>query len=423
MISLNAGYAFVIAYLVSNALRIYAVSRYMRCFLGDIRYSKGFTVIMYMVYFMVNSFGFIVMEELVVNILSNFLCCLAVACMYRGSLERRVLATALINGVNIGWDSVIGAALLPTDMLFITSGMMTSICVLLTGYAIQKFMSFKESPSVGLSGHAMVLFAIPIASIALAFVNYRFRYHNPLTVINLVGLLFIDIMVFRIYEYLLRMNYNWYREKLANEQNEAHRHQYHIQQESIEQMRRFRHDIKIHIQSLMAILWAGNVPDAMSYLVEMSDFVKPAKEIVSTGNTDIDSILNYKLSNAAEQGIAVKATVFVPDRLPVKAFDLSVILSNLIDNAVEATVKCEEKRITVVMRTEGNILYIAIENTYHGEVIKDRGRLVTHKDDKENHGFGTENVRSVVEKYGGELSFRYGDGIFHATLYIVLAEC
>lgn len=422
MVILNEKIVFLVLYMAANALRIYAVSRYMKSFFGKIIKPLPLAMILYLVYFLANSFGFILFRSLSVNILSNFLLCFLVSCVYRASLERKLLVTVLINAINIGWDSLIGAAFFPTEFLPVTTGATTSICVLLTWYAFDRYLSLKDFSFVSLHGSSRIMLAIPIATISLASLNYFLRFHDPLTVVNLLGLLFIDIMIIRIYEYLLQLQFGWYSERLSNEQNQSRQYQYGVLQESITRIQRLQHDMKNHTQSLAAILQDGRVEDAVSYLNEMSDFIKTEKEVVSTGNADVDSILNYKLARALEGDIHVKTLVSIPETLPVKPFDLNVILSNLLDNAIDAAEKCKEKRIGIVIRTEMNMLYVAVENTYRDEPIRIRNRFMTLKEDKCGHGFGIQNVRSVVEKYDGEISFNYEEGIFYATLFISMVD-
>lgn len=422
MVILNEKIVFLVLYMAANALRIYAVSRYMKSFFGKIIKPLPLAMILYLVYFLANSFGFILFRSLSVNILSNFLLCFLVSCVYRASLERKLLVTVLINAINIGWDSLIGAAFFPTDFLPVTTGATTSICVLLTWYAFDRYLSLRDFSFVSLRGSSRVMLAIPVATISLASLNYFLRFHDPLTVVNLLGLLFIDIMIIRIYEYLLQLQFGWYSERLSNEQNQSRQYQYDVLQESITRIQRLQHDMKNHTQSLAAILQDGRVEDAVSYLNEMSDFIKTEKEVVSTGNADVDSILNYKLARALEGDIHIKTLVSIPETLPVKPFDLNVILSNLLDNAIDAAEKCKEKRIRIVIRTEMNMLYVAVENTYLDEPVRIRDRFMTLKEDKCGHWFGIQNVRSVVEKYDGEISFNYEDGIFYATLFISMVD-
>lgn len=401
MVILNEKIVFLVLYMAANALRIYAVSRYMKSFFGKIIKPLPLAMILYLVYFLANSFGFILFRSLSVNILSNFLLCFLVSCVYRASLERKLLVTVLINAINIGWDSLIGAAFFPTDFLPVTTGATTSICVLLTWYAFDRYLSLRDFSFVSLRGSSRVMLAIPVATISLASLNYFLRFHDPLTVVNLLGLLFIDIMIIRIYEYLLQLQFGWYSERLSNEQNQSRQYQYDVLQESITRIQRLQHDMKNHTQSLAAILQDGRVEDAVSYLNEMSDFIKTEKEVVSTGNADVDSILNYKLARALEGDIHIKTLVSIPETLPVKPFDLNVILSNLLDNAIDAAEKCKEKRIRIVIRTEMNMLYVAVENTYLDEPVRIRDRFMTLKEDKCGHGFGIQNVRSVVKNMMG----------------------
>ena len=85
-------------------------------------------------------------------------------------------------------------------------------------------------------------------------------------------------------------------------------------------------------------------------------------------------------------------------------FDLCTLFGNLLDNAIEASIKEEESKryINVRAKVIKSFLTISVENnTVEGEEID----FVSRKDDQENHGFGMKNIKNVINKYGGEMTF------------------
>ena len=100
--------------------------------------------------------------------------------------------------------------------------------------------------------------------------------------------------------------------------------------------------------------------------------------------------------------------------------DLSIILGNLLDNAIEATEKLEvEKDIFVSLMYRKEKLLIKVRNPYTGDLKKDRaGNYISEKKDRENHGIGLKSVRKVVEKYEGVMEIHTENQIFEICVII-----
>ena len=102
-------------------------------------------------------------------------------------------------------------------------------------------------------------------------------------------------------------------------------------------MRAWRHDYHNHLQNLKAKLRKGEVKESLRYLNELEQELDDIRQLVETGNANMDAILNSKLSLALAQGIDINVKASVPKSIPFQDTDMCALLGNLADNAVEAS--------------------------------------------------------------------------------------
>lgn len=128
---------------------------------------------------------------------------------------------------------------------------------------------------------------------------------------------------------------------------------------------------------------------------------------------------NYKMHEAQKRGIEVDMNLSIPEKLNIKPFDLSIVLGNLLDNAIEAASKLEKgKVIKASVELDRNILYISISNPFDGKLLYKAGKLKTTNKEKENHGFGLSSVKKAIAKYNGTINIRHTDRMFYADVLI-----
>lgn len=194
------------------------------------------------------------------------------------------------------------------------------------------------------------------------------------------------------------------------------------QKEIYERQKEFRHNLKNYCIGLRVSIEHDEKEEALRMLDKIVVQGEPTGEnFIDTGNDLIDTLVNYKYAVAKKYGIDVTADILVPDAISkVDCGDLSVILGNLIDNAIEAAKECErDKRIVISMGVTRGELVIDICNTYDKEPKTDRqGNFLTGKEDRGNHGFGIKSVQKAVKKYDGNVLFQTKEGIFEATVII-----
>ena len=188
------------------------------------------------------------------------------------------------------------------------------------------------------------------------------------------------------------------------------------------QTRGWRHDLKTHIQTMKAHLALGEYDRLEEYLNELDADLAEVDKIVKTGNVRIDALLNSRISLARSKGIQVEARAIVPAQLAVSEVDLSIIIGNLMDNAMEACLKIEEQEkrfLRVYIDVLKGQLYIYVMNSV-GEKPQKKGRLYLTTKDSRNHGFGLMRMDRVVAKYHGYLDRQNEDGVFATEVLLPL---
>lgn len=140
-----------------------------------------------------------------------------------------------------------------------------------------------------------------------------------------------------------------------------------------------------------------------------------------TQNAALDVALSGKMLACTNLGITMTCLAdgrrigFMEDS------DIYALFGNILDNAIEATktVTEEEKRIiSLTIGTTGDLLLIDSQNYYAGEIRFVDGLPQTSKENKEYHGFGTRSIKTLTEKYGGDLKISAENGIFRLSIML-----
>ena len=190
------------------------------------------------------------------------------------------------------------------------------------------------------------------------------------------------------------------------------------------QTRGWRHDYHNHIQTMKAHLAMGNLSELYKYLNELDTDLTTVDTVIKTGNVMIDAILNSKISLARARDIAVDAKAIVPKELTssITEVDLSLIIGNLMDNAMEACMKIENadnRFIRVYIDILKGQLYIYVMNSATGR-MKRSGRIYESTKKGKYHGFGLMRIDKVVDKYHGYLERQDEEGVFATEVMLPL---
>jgi len=204
-----------------------------------------------------------------------------------------------------------------------------------------------------------------------------------------------------------------YREKLALEGKiagiqslvEMQREYYPVILESVEEARQARHDLRHHVNVIRGLISSGNREGLDAYFNDYASGISTMTPLTYCENYVVDVVLRHFSAIAAREGIRYSANAAIPEYLPIENADICIILSNLLENALEANAYVtKDNHIGVTIRQVGKELVILVDNSFDGSVRTRRGAFISRKR-QDREGIGLTSVRTVAEKYGGGAEF------------------
>lgn len=194
---------------------------------------------------------------------------------------------------------------------------------------------------------------------------------------------------------------------------------------NFEELRQLRHDLRNHMAYIGALLEQEKYDEAKKYFSAMSVDVSTPLGYTDSGNDAVNAIVNFERMRAASLGVALAPKLSVPAKLPLPDNELCSLLSNLLDNAIEAAAAsgAEDKTVELsVLRRESHLL-IDVRNPVSQEVSPERRlSLVSTKQDSQLHGYGTRIIRGIAKRYNGVCRFDMEGDRFIASVMLDLGE-
>lgn len=268
----------------------------------------------------------------------------------------------------------------------------------------------------------MMLLAVPaVAIVTLTVFQFALesipdnREVHTYIYISAAGLLFITVLVFALFSKLQN-------QLTISRDNREMKMQLELQRQSVEKMedaynhtRALRHDLKNHLRALSGMLQGGSTEDALRYMQTMQSDLEDATYFAVTGNTAVDAILNEKLLTAQRQETNLRFDAVPLKQTKAKPMDLCIILSNALDNALEACQKIDDiqaRTVSLKIREESDFLLLSVQNPVSEPPKRLGNGFFSEKKDRENHGIGLRSIRSTVEKYNGEVLAECENNVF-----------
>ncbi len=330
--------------------------------------------------------------------------------------EKQLLAKILIFGGVELLDRVISLALLG-----ISAGYIVKTYVYKREDMSRKEMFMLIVPSItGMTGYG-ILIRYQTSS-GMSWMEPIYGLYNGLAFLHFgISILTIVVMTVLFQNIKVRQEEKLQNELLATQIDSIERHIRQV--ESLYQnIRSIRHDMTNHILTLERLYAGNNVAEAMDYGEELKSALSQIAGEIKSGNPVTDVILQELKNEAEKRKIRYQSDFYYPTGTNINAFDVSVILNNALQNAMENARKSEAPYISVLSYHRNHAYMIEISNSFTGNLQWDeeRGLPVTSKEKTEGHGYGLSNIRMVARKYAGDIAIDVKDHEFHLSIMLMM---
>lgn len=274
------------------------------------------------------------------------------------------------------------------------------------------------------SAQIVLYLTFPVASFAMLLILLRITSKQGLSDEFIVG---CSWMIFIANAAILYLLDQMETQRQNREQLLALNQQLQLQEKSMREItdlyssqRKQVHDFRAHLKMLNQLLDEKQYLEVKKYLKSISDQQIEHTVFVNCNHTVLDALFNLKALEAVKNNINIHFEVADLSQLPFDPIDLTVLLSNLFDNAIEGCQKCfAEQTIRVLATMKKGCFCFIIRNTSNPVNIIDN-EISTTKSDSYLHGYGLTNIKTILAKYNGEYTMSYKNGHFQFIFEIPL---
>lgn len=217
-------------------------------------------------------------------------------------------------------------------------------------------------------------------------------------------------------------------EKLANQLLSTQMGNLKLHMEQVENLyqdiRSIKHDMRNHILTLERLYEGKETREAKAYAQDLKSALMETVGEINSGNPVTDVILREWKMEAEKKKIHFQCDFHYPADSNLNAFDVSVILNNALQNAVENIGGGKELHISILSYCRNNAYMIEISNSFTGALRRDTesGLLITSKEKTDRHGYGLNNIRKIAGKYFGDIDIALKNGEFILSIMMMIEE-
>lgn len=358
----------------------------------------------YFIYLLCVSIAEICIKIPIITLLISWIAILRISLLYREKLKCNLIYVTLILLI----------ITVPQYIMNIVTGGLVSY---IASVVLSEFISPYKYNLTFLSKSAIVIIPIISLIIELLFLsmnNERIFLLSALLIFSLNGIVYF-------LNKSLSVNYIKNAEMVMLEkENQLYCRQCEIMQSSTDDLQSFRHDLNNQFIAMFELLSVKKYDDMQNMLGKLYEQTQANEIYSNTGNTAIDSIINYKFQNALNDRINIETQIAVPSDIKIDTVDIITILGNLLDNALASVMETENRYILLkIVYTKGRLV-IRTANTYSNEIKYSGDDIITTKSDTVHHGYGLKNIADTVEKYSGYMDINHNSKKFTVDILMYL---
>lgn len=276
------------------------------------------------------------------------------------------------------------------------------------------------------------IFLFNVIIIYMAFILYKYIEINTSIDYIIFFILTLCAISFSwlIYVFTRRMFQQEQQEELMKLKIKEYENQnFYIKnmEDIMQNIRAQRHDFNNHVSTLYGLIFLNKLEEAKKYILDLAEDISFANKIIDVGHPVITALINVKRDKILREKINMSLDVQLPQNLSFDYIDISIVIGNLLDNAIEACLNpcVKEPFIDFRILTKESYLIIEISNSKSSTVrvesdFSEHG--FTTKEDKENHGFGLSNIKRIVTQYEGFLKIEDKENTFDVRIALPLEK-
>lgn len=274
----------------------------------------------------------------------------------------------------------------------------------------------------------LAILSVFITSFATGVLVFEILLTSPNTKMNdfyavliLAGLILINILCYYIFVKVSAKNKEKMRYSLMELKLEEQEKNLLAMKQSYEEIRKIRHDMKNYVECAVTLLQNGKGTEAGNYLGKLlEDKMSFVNQVVFTKSDAVNAVISSKISLCEKHDIQFNCEI-TGSVEQVSELDISILLANLLDNAIEASIKLKKDReIILKIYNERNYLVILAGNLIGESVLSKNPNLRTTKKDKLYHGVGSISIKDIVNKYNGIISIYEKNHYFYVDIWLLL---
>lgn len=276
---------------------------------------------------------------------------------------------------------------------------------------------------VQMEGPAWILMiCFPMLSLGIMLVmlfSFLGRNSSSGYLIVSFGIMLMNLIMFEWLKFVSEKDRRWKQICLLQERNEERIQLYHEMSANYEEQKRILHDYNNQIGCIQGLLKDKQYQEAEAYTEKLADSFPDNMRNVDVNHPILNVVLNQKYRLAERKDISLSFYANDLSDLWLEEQDVVSLLSNLLDNAIEACEKLDGGReIWIKLVREKRQFVVSIRNPVYAPVDIQDNEMATSKENKGKHGIGLKNVQMILEKYHGMGMMRYEERCFSYTAVI-----
>lgn len=232
------------------------------------------------------------------------------------------------------------------------------------------------------------------------------------------GMLIMNILVFYLIGDILEGEEKLRKEVLFRKRVKSEIDMYHQISENYNQQRKREHEYRNQMMVVGALVKDRKLEKLEDYLSKWDKQPENWVDYFDANHVIVNAILNTKYQETRDKGIVFVVKINDLSHAKIQDEDMVIILSNLLNNAIEACQSCTDKIIKIKLVKEKEQTVISVVNTFGTMPVLVSGEYQTTKENKAEHGIGIRNIKETVDKYGGSYVIRHKDHLFQVVIVI-----